>query len=521
MSVIVIPRRLHYPLALAAGLASVFAFAPFGWWPVQFAVLALLFTLLAQQGSTRRAFLLGWSFGFGYLVFGVHWLYVSLHAYGGLSVILSALAIALFALFVGLFTGAGAALAHWFARRCQAGPVLSQLAIYPACWLLAEWLRDWLLTGFPWLAIGYAHNVSPLAGFAPVLGVFGVGWIAALIAGSLAAVPLTRRPLGLAAALVVAGVLLKLVPWTHPQGQTISVRLLQGNIPQEEKFQNTHLADTLQMYSAMLREKPADLVATPETAIVEPPQALPPDYLATLLAWAKASNSHLALGIVLADSPYQYSNSLIDVSPALKQDNLYRYDKHHLVPFGEFIPAGFHWFVAMLNIPLGDQTSGPLPQKPFNVKDQWVLPNICYEDLFGEDIAANIAAAADAGQPQPTMLLNISNMAWYGEGLAVPQHLQISQMRALETGRPALRATNTGATALINPQGLVLQELTPYTRGVLEATVQGYAGLTPYIVCGNTLVVALAMFSLIGSALITRKKRLLPPAEPPVEAKNR
>ncbi|MBV8633078.1 MAG: apolipoprotein N-acyltransferase [Burkholderiaceae bacterium] len=502
-----IPRRLHFPLCLAAGLASVLAFAPFGLWPVQFLALGLLFAILAQQESTPRAFLLGWTYGFGCFIFGVYWPYVSMHNYGDMAPPLAGLAVALFALVLGVFAGLAAALAGWFTRRCQAGAVLSLLAIYPACWLLAEWLRDWLFTGFPWLAAGYAHNASPLAGFAPVLGVFGISWIAALIAGCLALIPITRRPLGAIGILIVAGVLLKLVPWTYPQGQAISVRLLQGNIPQEEKFQNNHIGETLGMYSDMLRAKPADLVATPETAIVVPPQDLPPDYMATLLAWAKASNSHLALGIVLSDAPYEYTNSLIDVSPALKQDNLYRYDKHHLVPFGEFIPYGFHWFVAMLNIPLGDQTSGTLPQKPFAVKDQWVLPNICYEDLFGEEIAANIHAAAGEGRPQPTMLLNVSNMAWFGQWLAVPQHLQISQMRALETGRPVLRSTNTGATAVINPQGVVVQELAPYTRGALEASVQGYGGLTPYIVCGNALVVALAMFSLIFAVLMTRKKR--------------
>ena len=509
-----IPSRLHYPLALAAGLASVLAFAPFGLWPVQFVTLGLLFTLLAQQQKTSRAFLLGWTFGLGCFIFGVYWPYVSMHNYGDMSPPLAGIAVLLFALLLGAVNATGAALGNWLMRRCQAGPALALLAIYPACWLLAEWLRDWLFTGFPWLAAGYAHNAGPLAGFAPVLGVFGVGWIADLIAGCLALVPLTRRPLGLAALFIVAGAALKFVPWTHPQGEPISARLLQGNVPQEEKFQNNHIGETLDMYSDMLREKPADLVATPETAIVVPPQALPADYMATLLAWAKASNSHLALGIVLNDAPYEYSNSLVDVGPDLKPGNLYRYDKHHLVPFGEFIPTGFHWFVAMLNIPLGDQVSGPSLQRPFAVKDQWVLPNICYEDLFGEEIAANIHAAAVAGQPQPTMLLNVSNMAWFGQWLAVPQHLQISQMRALETGRPSLRATNTGATAVINPQGVVLQELTPYTRGALEARVQGYAGLTPYIVCGNTLVVALAMFSLIGAALITRKKRRSVPVAP-------
>ncbi|HSY26199.1 MAG TPA: nitrilase-related carbon-nitrogen hydrolase, partial [Burkholderiaceae bacterium] len=162
-------------------------------------------------------------------------------------------------------------------------------------------------------------------------------------------------------------------------------------------------------------------------------------------------------------------------------------------------------------------TAGPLSQEPFAVKDQWILPNICYEDLFGEEIASEIAADYHAGKPQPTILLNVSNMAWFGQWLAVPQHLQTSQMRALETGRPALRATNTGATAVISPKGEVLAELTPYTRDTLAATVQGYTGLTPYILCGNALVGVLAMLTLIAAGIFSRKKLSIPP----IEAKNR
>lgn len=512
-----IPARLVPLLCLITGLASVLAFAPFGLWPLQFLAQGLLFYMMMQQASVKRSLLLGWLFGFGCFAFGVYWPYVSMHNYGDMAWPLAALAVVMFSLILGVFSGFAVALASWLRRRWQAGPLLSLLLIFPSCWMLMEWLRGWIFTGFPWLALGYAHSASPLAGFAPLLGVFGVGWIASIISGSLALVPTSRRPLGLTALLVVAGVALKMVPWTHPQGQPISVRLLQGNVPQEEKFQSNHLGETLHMYSAMLREKPADLIATPETAIAELPQMLPPDYLPELVAYAKQTQSNLALGIVLSPEPGSYTNSLVDLSPQLKPDNLYRYDKHHLVPFGEFVPYGFHWFVALMNIPLGDQTPGPLPQAPFAVKDQWVLPNICYEDLFGEEIAANIGAAYREGKPQATMLLNVSNMAWFGDWLAVPQHLQISQMRALETGRPALRATNTGATAIISPQGVVLHLLPPYTRGALEANVQGYGGLTPYIVCGNLPIVALAMLSLIGAAFITRKKRLsLPEA-----AKNR
>ncbi|MFI4939435.1 MAG: apolipoprotein N-acyltransferase [Burkholderiales bacterium] len=505
------PSRFAPLLCLSAGACSVLAFAPFGLWPVQFLTLALLFTLVSRASSVKRAMLLGWAYGFGCFAFGVYWPYVSMHRYGDLSPLLAALAVILFALLLGAFTAIAAGMGSWLRLRWRASGSASLLAIFPSTWMLSEWLRDWVFSGFPWLAAGYAHTSSPLAGFAPILGVFGVGWLAAIIAGSLALLPSARRPMLLAILLLAAGMGLKLVPWTSPSGRPISVRLLQGNIPQEEKFQSAHLGETLTMYDRMLREKPADLIVSPETAIAQLPQLLPPGYIARLAGFARQTGSHLAVGIVLSDSPGIYTNSMVDLSPQLNHANLYRYDKHHLVPFGEFIPIGFHWFVDMMRIPLGDQTPGPMPQAPFAVKDQWILPNICYEDLFGEEIAAEMAARYHAGAPQATMLLNLSNMAWFGEWLAVPQHLQISQMRALETGRPALRATNTGATAIIGPKGDVIAELAPATRGVLAASVQGYAGLTPYILCGNAPIVALAMLTLVAVGLFTRKNHSIAP----------
>jgi apolipoprotein N-acyltransferase len=507
-------HRLAPWLCLLAGLCSVFAFAPFGLWPVQFLAQALLFHAASRAPSLKRTLLLGWAYGFGCFVFGVYWPYVSMHNYGDMSPPLAALAVVLFSLLLGVFSGIAVVSANWLRQRWQAGNRASFLAIFPATWMLSEWLRDWILTGFPWLATGYAHTSGPLAGFAPILGVFGVSWIAAIIAGSLALSPEQRRSVAVALLLLVSGFGLKSIAWTTPSGHPISVRLLQGNIPQEEKFQSAHLDETLMMYDAMLRAKPADLIATPETAIAQLPQLLPPDYLPRLAAFAKQTQSHLALGIVMSDNPGDYTNSVIDLSPQLSPGNLYRYDKHHLVPFGEFVPYGFHWFVQMLQIPLGDMNAGAQVQAPFAVKDQWILPNICYEDLFGEEIAAEIGEAYRSGKPQATMLLNASNMAWFGQWLAVPQHLQTSQMRALETGRTALRATNTGATAVINPKGEILAELKPYTRDTLEATVQGYSGWTPYILCGNALVGGLTMLSLIIAGFFRRKKLLRSPIPP-------
>lgn len=493
---------------------------------MQIATLALLFWLVSNQSSIKLSVLTGWAYGFGWSVCGVYWLYISMHRYGGLPSWMAALAVALMGVVLGAFAALAMGGSAWFRQRGASRTVLL-LIVFPALWMLSEWSRGWVFTGLPWVVTGYAHSASPLAGFAPIVGVYGVGWLVALIAGSLvllAAALHSQRShslrsqtkmlsIALAVVIIAAGAGLKTVDWTAVSGQPISVRLLQGNVPQERKFDPEHIYATLVLYHDMVSAAPADLIATPETALPLLQHQLPPDYLGLLSAFAQRSNSHIALGMPVSDGPQQYANSVIgfgpESSPAVKP---YRYDKHHLVPFGEFIPTGARWFVDMMRIPLGDFTRGAALQPPFAVKDQWVMPNICYEDLFGEEIADQLAASYFSGKPQATILLNISNIAWFGDSIAVPQHLQISQMRALETGRPMLRATNTGATAVIDPKGAIVAQLPPFTRGTLAATVQGYTGWTPYILFGNTLVVTLA-FLLLGVAWFSvRKNRSKRPA---------
>jgi apolipoprotein N-acyltransferase len=488
--------------AALAGACSLLSFQPLGWWPLQFLVLAYFFYQVGMGSSVRRATLLGWAFGFGWSVGGMHWLYIALNRYGGLPAILSAIAIALLGLYMGLFAAFAAGMATWLRRRWSL-PVASFLLIaLPVCWGLSEWMRGWVFTGFPWAASGYAHNSAPLAGFAPILGVYGIGVLAAVCAGCL--VMLTQRgklaASTLFASLLVAGWGLTTIDWTHPAGQPISVRLTQGDIPQDEKFANEHLPDILMRYRAMLTAAPADLIAAPETAIPAFPYQLPLNYLPGLRDFAAKSNSYLMFGIPLTDSPTRYTNSVAGIGP---QGQSYRYDKHHLVPFGEFIPLGFRWFTDLMHIPLGDFTRGAAVQPAFAVKDQRVLPNICYEDVFGEEIARNLR---DEAQPA-TLLLNVSNLAWYGESVAIPQHLQISRMRSLETGRPMLRSTNNGATAVIDGKGRVQQMLAPYTRGTLTARVQGMAGSTPYIRFGNYLFLALSALALMGACFTGRNYR--------------
>ena len=504
--------------AALAGAAGVFAFAPFGWWPLQIVSLAILFYQVLRGASVKSGVLIGWAYGFGWSAAGVHWLFIALHRFGGMAAPLAVLAVALLAMFMGAYVGLAMGFAAWLRQRWIVPLAIMNLLLLPAVWALSEWLRGWLFTGFSWLSAGYAHNTSPLAGFAPVIGVYGLGWLAALCAGALLLLAHRSRMLaiGLIAVIFCGGFGLKFANWTQATGQPISVRLLQGNVAQDEKFNAGHIEGALTMYHDAISAERADLIATPETAITLFPHQLPPDYLPSLGRYAQQSNSHLLIGIPLRDSPTLYSNSAIGFSPRVSVGSssgaAYRYDKHHLVPFGEFIPLGFRWFVDLMAIPLGDFNRGAVVQAPFQVKDQRVLPNICYEDLFGEEIAAQLAS--QLADPQATgaatILLNVSNLAWYGESIAIAQHLQISQMRSLETGRPMLRATNTGATAVIDGRGQVTAVLAPNTRATLAATVQGMAGMTPYILFGNRLILGIILLALAGAWFLARKSRAGP-----------
>jgi apolipoprotein N-acyltransferase len=485
--------------ALLAGALAVFSFAPLSWWPLQIVSLALLLWLSLGQNRPRRSALIGWCFSLGWMVAGTHWLYISLHDYGGMPAPIAAAAVLLLSAAMALYAAIAMATGTWLRLRCALSPATTLLLVYPPLWALGEWLRNWVATGFPWIVSGYAHVNSPLAGYAPVLGVYGLGWLAVLLAACLVLAfgPRRKLALTLGASVMALGLALNQLAWTENNGGPISVRLLQGNVPQEMKFNPERTNDTLALYHEMLTEARADLIATPETALPLMAHALPPDYLELLSSFARQSKSNLLVGVPVSDHPGAYANSLLGFNAA-GAPQPYRYDKHHLVPFGEFIPPGFRWFVELMNIPLGDFTRGAPVQAPFEAAGQWILPNICYEDLFGEEIADQIAASYFSGRPQATMLLNVSNIAWFGDSIALPQHLQISQMRALEMRRPMLRATNTGATAVVDARGRVQAQLAPFTFGVLSAQVQGMRGWTPYILFGNTLVLTAALLVLGG-----------------------
>lgn len=430
---------------------------------------------LAWRGTAtapRRAALLGWLYGTAWLATGTFWLFISMNRYGGLPAWMAALAVLALSGFLSLYLAAAmAAFSRW--RRGVAG--LDAL-LFAALWLLAELARGVIFTGFPWLASGYAHVDGPLAALAPFIGVYGMGFVAAAL-GAWVAIAFTQSR-WMYAGLGIAGAVLGLCAVIHPgftaPTGTLSVSLLQGNIPQDEKFATEHQGAALDWHVQTMAESTADLVIAPETAVPFLPQQLPEGFWDELRARFANGKTHALFGVPLGDEQSGYTNSAVGFAPGAKDD--YRYAKHHLVPFGEFIPFGFRWFTQLMNIPLGDFNRGALNAPSFVVKGERIAPNICYEDLFGEELAARFVDEAAA----PTMFANISNIGWFGETIAVDQHLNISRLRSLEFQRPMLRATNTGATVVIDHEGRVTQSLKPFTRGVLEGPVQGRSGLTPF-----------------------------------------
>ncbi len=440
--------------------------------------------------SARDAALTGFAFGLGLFGAGVSWVYISLHDYGMMPAPLAAIATTLFCAYLALHP----ALVGWLLLRLRIAPLLRLLVAAPALWVLAEWLRLWLFTGFPWLAIGYSQLDGPLAGFAPVAGVYGVSLATGLTA-AFAALALARRGTirlvaGAGAALILGGGFsLDQVAWTEPIGEPLNVRLLQGNVAQEMKFVEGRYETTLAAYERLAGQKPARLIVTPETAIPRFLDGVAPEYLRRLEGIARKNGGDMLVGVPARDAAGRYFNGVLSLGVSPVQS----YAKAHLVPFGEFIPPGFGWIVAILHIPLSDFTSGGPDQKPLHIAGQQVAVNICYEDAFGEEIIRQLPAA--------TLLANVSNVAWFGDSLAPEQHLDMSRMRAMETGRFMLRATNTGVTAIIDQRGSVKARMPAFKEGAVDGSVTGYRGATPYVNFGNYPVVLLALAMLAWCAV--------------------
>jgi len=479
-------------IALLAGAATVLAFAPVGFYPLALASFAVLIHRW-MRAAPRACFWSGFVFGLGLFGGGVSWVYVSLSQFGGMPAPLAGLATFLFCAFIALFPAA----AGWLQARVPAADGVRACLIIPAAWTLFEWLRGWILTGFPWLSAGYAATGWPPEGYAPILGVYGLSFVTLSLAGILWALITRKKILAFVALVAVLGVgeALRTVDWTAPVGDPVHAALLQGNIEQEMKFRPERYARIVETYAGLAEQTSARLIILPETAVPRFYDRVEPEVLARFDAAAKRNGGDLLLGVAYREAQDRDYNSVVTLGTAPRQ----AYHKVHLVPFGEFVPPGFGWVLHVLQIPLSDFSRGSPEQAPLAVAGQRVAVNICYEDAFGDEIARQL--------PEATLLANVSNVAWFGDSLAPSQHLQIARLRAIETGRMHLTATNTGVTAAIDRDGRVLAQLPQFAAGRLEISAQGYAGATPYVRLRDWPTLIGALLALASASLIAVAKR--------------
>lgn len=484
-----------YLLASALGALAVLGFAPFYLFPLPILALIGLFILWNKANSPKAAFKLGFAFGLGMYIVGIYWIYISLHDYGGMPWWFAGFCTFCLCAFMALFP----ALVGYFSKRFG----MLWLSA-PVLWGVSDWVRSWIFTGFPWLTLGYSQVPhSPLAGFAPIVGIYGVSVLAALISALVAAwvtkpgMAYKRNSIAVIALLLVIGYVLKVVEWTSPSGKPLQVALLQGNIPQDIKWSPENARRTIDTYLSMTQQSQAPLIVLPETALPVIASQLDAGTKETLIQHGKQNGGDIIVGMVEYDFDNNaYYNSALSFGSSPSQ--VYR--KNHLVPFGEFIPLKqvFGWIYRdWLNMPLSDLSRGGWTQAPTRVAGQYIGVNICYEDVFGEEIIRQL--------PESTLLVNISNDAWYGRSIAADQHLQFSQARALETGRMMLRATNTGATAAVDTHGYVLAHAPHDTQTTLDVTTQGYTGLTPYARWGNWPFILLSFAAI--AFVISRKNK--------------
>jgi len=488
-------RRGHW-LALPAGAVLAAAFAPVGL--AALAVLCPAFLFLLWEGAAPRAAAWrGFLFTGGTFLAGTYWLYHSVHLVGQAPLWIAAFLMLGLVAIMGSYTAVlGYAVARWGAPR---GP-LRWLVLLPAAWILVEWFRGWFLSGFPWLALGYSQLETPLRGFAPVSGVYGTSLATALLAGALVTLLLgsrSARVLSIAVVVVIvaAGALLTRAVWTEPRGTQVSVALVQGAVPQSMKWAPGQRERTLELYAGLTAPHlGADIVVWPEAAL----PALERDirgFLESLHAAARARGTDVVMGLLRRDPVTGDYYNAMAVFAATEQ----WYYKRRLVPFGEFfpVPAAVRQWMRLMNLPYSDFASGAPDQPPLSAAGEALAPTICYEDAYASE---QLALARGS-----TLLVNVTNDAWFGDSTAPHQHLDISRMRSLETGRPMLRATNDGVTALIAHDGALIGQLPQFKPGVLAGTVEPRVGLTPYARSGNAPVLVLAFVAVAAGFAWSRR----------------
>ena len=491
--------RLNNSVNLSAlfflgALLAAAAELPYGGW-IQIPVLSLIWWRMRQQSihSIKNQFISGMSFGLGYFVLGLWWIYISLHDVGGIHTAVSCLAVFLLAAGMALFFSSASLYLSLPRRKYLTGLVLA------ASWVLVEYLRSVVLTGFPWMGFAEAQFNGPFAPVAPFFGGLACTFLVVWISWEITEL---RKHIVFSSTCIVSAIFLAQLAsfwtFTKPIGEPVSVRLIQGNFEQSLKFNPRTIEEQFSFYTNAIESQSADLIITPETAYPWPQSNLPTGLLGSLQQFSNKTSSNVLLGVIgetSGSTEAKYTNRALGLSPNAPS---YQYDKSHLVPFGEFIPPGFHWFVNAFKVPMSDFARGRLDQAPFSIirpdKDTiHAAITICYEDVFGGELASRIHHSSKP----VNLLINMTNLAWFGDSQAPAQQLRLSQLRSLETGLPALRATNTGVTAALGPDGKVLSQLGEFTQGVLNLKIQAYSGTTPYVIWGNTPILSLSCLLLI------------------------
>lgn len=471
---------------------------------LQLIVLACVWRLIyqAENDSLSALFTKGFVFGLGYFVLALWWIYISLHDVGGISSRLSIFAVfalaSLMALYFGMAIGLGFLISN---------PLWRALAL-PAAWVITEYLRGQLFTGFPWMGLAESQVYGPFTAIAPYFGGLACTFLFVWASWQISLLRVRNAVVVLAAiAFTQVGGLWQ---FTAPIGEPISVRLIQGNFEQSLKFNPKEIIRQIDFYRDAIIKTAADLIIVPETAIPWPEPDLPDQSLKTIQDFTNQSGSQVLLGLIgkipQGGNTFQYSNR---VTGFTKDQAPYHYDKHHLVPFGEFIPPGFQWFVDAFKVPMSNFARGAITQPPFAVlgknqdigKARYAAISICYEDIFGNEIASRLRQS----DYSVNLLINVTNLAWFGNSQAPMQQLRLSQLRSIETGLPSLRATNTGITAIIDHRGKVQESLDQFVQGELSAMVQPYAGKTPYVIWGNWPILIFSLMILLTAFIRFRK----------------
>ena len=482
-----------------AGATCALAFAPYDVPVLAPVALAALFHLWGKA-TPREAFRHGYLFGIGLFGVGVNWLHISINLFGGLGLLSASGVTFLLIAYLALFP----ALAGYGARKlATSNPARDQLLIWPALWVLSEWLRTWLFTGFPWLHLGYSQTDSLFGGLAPILGVFGISWAVALTAGAgllLLRAAVRERIIAATCLLLLftSGWLAGRVSWTLDSGTRRSIALVQGAVPLEVKWRAEFLDQSVERYISLTATHwGSNIIVWPETAIPAFASQVP-DLLRQLTAEALRGGGDMYAGFPSVDTGNgQYFNSLL-----LLGANPQIYQKRHLVPFGEFTPVAiiFRKFAKLLNIPMSNFSPGHQQQPLLRGQHGIAGVSICYEDAFGEEIIQAL--------PEAELLINVSNDGWFGDSAAPHQHLQMARMRARETGRYLLRATNSGISAIIDPEGRVRAQAPQFLPFVLTGNITLFSGLTPYARFGNWPVMLLAICLILPGLLARRLIRI-------------